>query len=164
VLNSQRLTAVQRWNPAPRSDCLPGHDGPVDLPEPSVPQPPQASDRDETDPRATPRIDALEARLASLLSAVEKLAEMKSTPGPAGAVGDVGPRGPAGLPGPPGKDGRDGEIPAAWETRIAALEGLIAQGIDFELYDPQGLMIDREKIPLGGTLRLRLYPQTQASE
>lgn len=163
LVNPQGLATVRPWNPAVRRDCLPGHDAPpVELPEPnvpSVPQPPQAADRDETDPKATPRIDALEKRLAALLGAVEKLATMQSQPGP---QGEKGPAGPAGKDGRDGERGPAGEVPDQWQVRIAALEALVAGGINFELYSPDGQQIDREQIPLGGTLRLRLYPQTQS--
>ena len=87
-------------------------------------------------------------------------------PEPEPAEPTVGPAGPPGKDGADGKDGQDGRGVEGLEVTgdsivIKYTDGTsqtrAGLGVNFELYSEDGKVLDKEWIPLGGTLRLQQY-------
>ncbi|NNE62380.1 MAG: trypsin-like peptidase domain-containing protein [Woeseia sp.] len=101
----------------------------------------------------------------------------RAIPGPAGPPGPPGADGAVGAVGPPGEQGPPGVATISPEQVQQITEQVLAQcpqadidqitqavidqlpPISLALYDGNGVQIDRDTVPLGGTLNLRFVPE-----
>lgn len=112
------------------------------------------------DPFATPpagdagtqqALNQIVARLDALQKRIENSAGTPGPPGPAG------PRGPMGLP---GIDGASADPSALEELRrrVAKLE---ATEVPIQIVNPEGAVIEEDRVPLGQPIRLKLVPTSR---
>ena len=142
VIRSPRIVyedAPVELNPPANTtqQCEPGPPGPQGPPgEPGPAGPPGADGRDA---------EVTAEQLGAIAAAIT--AQLKQDP----AL--IGQQGPAGQPGPaPTAEQMD----AAIEAWMAANQDKLT--ISLALFNEEGVEIDRDTVPLGGTLKLELYP------
>lgn len=158
ILRDVTTSMFGRWGCRPRV-CSPGQ---------PMPQQPQYAPIQPQQPPPVPSPYPVQPQQP------QQLQGPPGPPGPPGAdgsPGQQGPPGPPGAPGPPGSPGADGiqgppgapgVSPEPVDER--AMEDRIVQRLlnmkafEFEQYDQNGQLRDRESVKIGGTLRLRYIP------
>ena len=155
VLEDEPYDTQPPSNIVAEEPCPPGTPGPQGPPGPAGADGPVGSQGPEGQPGppgpAGKDAEVTPEQLGAIAAAIT--AQLKQDPSLVGPPGDPGPSGP---PGPPGRDG-NGVTP---DMINAAIDQYMIDNpdkftISLALVDKDGVELDRDTVPLGGTLKLQ---------